>query len=117
MIFHLVRLQLRLRNSNYILLNSVHFSDYLKYSHVNSTFIEENYVDPRDIDVSFKEKRNLIMIYVESLETSLFNKDKGGYWDYDVIPELYDLVNDKDSVVFYGSDKSQQLSMISITQQ
>lgn len=94
-------------------LNSVHFSDYLKYSRINSTFIEENYVDPKEVGVSFKEKRNLIMIFVESLETSLFNKDEGGYWDYDVIPELSSLLNDKDSVVFYGSDKSQLLSMIS----
>lgn len=96
-----------------LFLNSVHFSDYLKYSRINSTFIEENYVDPKEVGVSFKEKRNLIMIFVESLETSLFNKDEGGYWDYDVIPELSSLLKDKDSVVFYGSDKSQLLSMIS----
>lgn len=94
-------------------LNSVHFFDYLKYSRVNSTFIEENYVDPKNTEITFEDKRNLIVIFVESLETSLFNKSLGGYWDYDVIPELSALLNDKDSVFFYGKDKSQQMSMIS----
>ena len=94
-------------------LNSVHFFDYLSYSRVNSTFIEDNYVDPRSVDVSFKEKRNLIIIYVESLETSFFTKDNGGYWDYEAVPELYDLLNDKDSVFFYNENNAQQLNMIS----
>lgn len=104
---------LLLLGSIFFFLMSVHFFDYLSYSKVNSTFIEENYIDPKNADITFEDKRNLILIFVESLETSLFNKNNGGYWDYDVIPELSNLLNDKDSVVFYNKNKSQQLNMLS----
>ena len=95
------------------LLNSVNFFDYFFYSRVDSKFIEENYVDPKTTKINFEEKRNLIMIFVESLETSLFTKEQGGYWDYDVIPELYEILDDEDSVIFYNNNKSEELNVIS----
>ncbi len=72
---------------------------------IKSTFIEDNYVMEKD-DVKFNEKRNLIYIVVESLETTFFTKDQGGNWDYEVIPELYDILNDSDTYYFSGSSKA-----------
>ena len=91
---------------------SVRFVNYVVYVNSDSDFIEKNYIDPIDTKITFKEKRNLITIRVESLETTLFTKEQGGYWKYDVIPELYKLLNDPDSVTFYNTDKSETMSMI-----
>ena len=95
------------------LLNSVHFFDYLSYSRVDSSFIKDNYVDPKNTNITFDEKRNLIIVFVESLETSLFKKENGGYWDYDVIPELNKLLDEDDVVTFYNNNKQEQMNMIS----
>ncbi|MBQ7595387.1 MAG: LTA synthase family protein [Clostridia bacterium] len=60
-------------------------------------FIEKNYVDLRDVKVTFPEqKRNLIFIYLESMENSYLSKDLGGYMDDNLIPELTALAQDGD---------------------
>ncbi len=57
-----------------------------------STFIEENYVDPREVKMQFPEKkRNLIHIYLESVENSYASEDLGGYLDENLIKPLTDL--------------------------
>ncbi|MGP4106082.1 LTA synthase family protein [Virgibacillus sp. L01] len=57
-----------------------------------SPFIEDNYVSGTNVSIDFpKEKRNLIVLYLESMENSLINKESGGGWDYNVIPELTSL--------------------------
>ena len=54
-----------------------------------SSFIDDNYVDPRDANLQFPEKkRNLIHIYLESMENSYMSKDLGGFMDENLIPEL-----------------------------
>ena len=94
------------------LFSSVKIFNYLFYICSDSKFIEEKYVDPRETNIKFDEKRNLIFIVVESLETSFFSKEHGGSWDYEVTPELYKLLNDEDAVTFYNKNKAQGLSMI-----
>lgn len=84
----------------FMLCYSVHFFNYIINLNTSSSFIENHYVDPKETTVSFSEKRNLIFIFVESLENTLFTKDQGGMWEYEVIPELYELRNDKDSISF-----------------
>ncbi len=90
----------------------IRFFNYVVYINSDSDFIEKNYVDPVDTNVTFKEKRNLITIRVESLETSLFTKEQGGSWKYEVIPELYSLLEDEDSVTFYNKEKQESMNMI-----
>lgn len=94
------------------LLVSVNFFDYIKYINTKSKFIENNYIDPKNAEITFDEKRNLIIIFVESMETSLFTKEDGGYWDYDVIDGLKKLTNDNDATYFYNENKAQALNMI-----
>ena len=95
-----------------LLLQAVGVFNYIYYSSMKSNFIEENYVDSKNTKVDFKEKRNLVFIMVESLETSYFTKDQNGYWDYELIPELYSLLDDKDSITFYNKNKAEGLNMI-----
>ena len=55
----------------------------------NSTFIADHYVNPNDVKLSFPEqKRNLIHIYVESLESSFFSKELGGLEDENLMESL-----------------------------
>ena len=57
-----------------------------------SEIFENEYVDPLEADISFpEEKRNIIHIYLESMEVTFFDKENGGTLDYNVIPELYNL--------------------------
>ncbi|MBQ9181223.1 MAG: LTA synthase family protein [Bacilli bacterium] len=95
-----------------MLLYSINFFKYIKYTNSESHFIETNYVNPKDAEIEFKEKRNLIFIVVESLETTFFSKKQGGYWDKSATPELYKLLNDEDSITFYNKNKAQGMKMI-----
>ncbi|MGL5414567.1 MAG: hypothetical protein ACRDAU_02790 [Clostridium sp.] len=55
----------------------------------DSAYIKNNYVDPRNVKMEFpKKKRNLIHIYLESVESSYFSKELGGYMDVNLMPEL-----------------------------
>ena len=68
--------------SVYIAMVNLNFIEYYKNQNKVSKFIEENYVNPKTVNIEFPDKkRNLIMIFAESLETSFFTKDQGGYWD------------------------------------
>ena len=54
-----------------------------------STFIDNHFVDPRKTNLEFPEKkRNLIHIYLESMENSYMSKELGGFMDKNLIPEL-----------------------------
>ena len=53
---------------------------------------ENEYKDPKNVRITFpKTKRNLIYIYMESMETTFLSKDKGGALEEDVISPLYNL--------------------------
>ena len=76
---------------------------YLKRTFENSTFIEEHYVDGQKISIQFPEtKRNLILIYLESMENTLIDEKNGGGWASSVIPELEILA--RDNVNFSNTD-------------
>ena len=63
------------------------------YSMVAKTEIfDEEYVDPMSVGIEFPEqKRNLIYIFLESMETTYFSKEDGGGLEYNLIPELYSM--------------------------
>ena len=87
--------------SSILLLQCIKSIDYIYYSFNKSNFIEDNYTDPKSVKIKLPEKKkNLIVITVESLEESLFTKEQNGIWDYEVIPELHQLLNDKDVITF-----------------
>lgn len=62
-----------------------------------SSFIDDNYVNPRDVKITFPEqKRNLIYIYLESMEATYADKENGGAYDTNYIPELTELAQDNE---------------------
>lgn len=77
--------------------------NYLKNRNTESNFIEEEYVDPMDVAVVFPEqKRNLIYIFLESMETTYSDVDDGGAFDENVIPELTEIAQTNED--FSGID-------------
>lgn len=57
-----------------------------------STIIEDYYVDGRNVTITFpEEKRNLIILYLESMENTFMDRENGGAWQYNIIPELTEL--------------------------
>lgn len=71
------------------------FEKLLKMYVIESDFIEYNFVDPREVSMQFPEKkRNLIHIYLESMENSYASKDMGGYMEENLIKPLTDLAEE-----------------------
>lgn len=69
----------------------IHFdiAEYYKYTHSNTTLYEEYYVDGREVDITFPEKkRNLIYIFLESMEITYADTASGGAMQENYIPEL-----------------------------
>ena len=57
-----------------------------------SKFFAENYINPDSVKIIAPEqKRNLILIYLESLETTFSDKEHGGNQDSNLIPEITEL--------------------------
>lgn len=69
-----------------------------------STYIEDNFADPETVKLTFpEEKRNLIFIYLESMENTFFSKDLGGYWEENYMPDLAEL--SKEGISFSHKEK------------
>ena len=78
--------------------------EYLVSQKEESHFIEQNYVDPRTTKITFPDKkRNLIYIYLESMESTFASKGDGGGLDFNCIPELTTLAEENTN--FSNSDK------------
>ncbi|MCR4688871.1 MAG: sulfatase-like hydrolase/transferase [Saccharofermentans sp.] len=70
----------------------------------DSTFIEDNYVDPKNISVIFpSQKRNLIYIFCESMEMTYTDEAHGGGFDENYIPNLTNMALDPNNDCFNGS--------------
>lgn len=68
---------------------------YLGKASKESDFIEDHYVDPGDVKLKFpEEKRNLIYIFLESMENTYADTDAGGKIITNYIPELTDLAGE-----------------------
>lgn len=84
-----------------------HLTEELKEDDVDaeSTFIADHYVDPATVKVTFpKHRRNLIYIFLESMETTFADVDNGGAFSENLIPELTELGKEYNN--FSGDDKN-----------
>ena len=87
--------------------NGLDVSNYMKGQSTYSTFIDDNYVDPSSVNITFPEqKRNLIYIFLESMEMTYADKENGGAFKQNVIPELTQLAQENEDF----SGKSNKLN-------
>ena len=81
-----------------------------------SSFIDDNYVDPADVALTFPEqKRNLIYIFLESMEMTYADKENGGAFDKNVIPELTELAQENEDFSGEGKELNGGYAMIGAT--
>lgn len=75
--------------------NELKVVDYIKENSESTTLYEDEYIDPSQVAYTFPEKkRNLIYIFLESVEVSDYSKEEGGLLDYNCIPELYQIAEE-----------------------
>ena len=71
------------------------FFNYVGNRAADSSFIEQHYVDPADVEITFpEEKRNLIYIFLESLEVTFAEPEAGGPIEENYMPELSQLAEE-----------------------
>ena len=74
---------------------SLDIPEYVYFQNTDSVLIENEYVDPFEVDLEFPEtKRNLIYIFLESMEVTYAEPEAGGPIAENVIVELADLANE-----------------------
>ena len=84
--------------------NKLGISEHLSSLGEESTWIEDNYVDPKSVQLTFPEKkRNLLYIFLESMEVSYADKESGGLFDVNYIPRLTKISRENEN--FSGADK------------
>ena len=81
--------------------------DYIRNQMSQTTIYEQYYVNPNDANIrlatSDGEKKNLIYIYLESMENTYASKDVGGSQNANYIPNLTTLANE--NISFSNSNK------------
>ncbi|MDO1605675.1 sulfatase-like hydrolase/transferase [Lactobacillus sp. YT155] len=81
-------------------------ASFYHYLTSDSSFIQNNYTKPTSKNVIFPtKKRNLIYIYVESLESTTISKELGGQWSTNLLPELTSLAEQPENVHFSDTNK------------
>jgi len=74
--------------------NKLGVVEYVRANFQTTTMFEDEYVDPSSVDIVFPdEKRNLIFIQLESMESSYASTNEGGGFEVNLIPELTELAN------------------------
>lgn len=83
------------------LLASFHVGEYLQALSQTNNVLEQHYQDPRQVKLTFPaKKRNLIYVYMESMENTLASTKNGGQMTPSRIPELESLALDPANVSF-----------------
>lgn len=84
--------------------NMIGYNTYVAAQKTKTSFFEKYYVDPSEVEITFKEKKkNLIYIYVESLESNIMSIENGGVFEESYIPNLERIA--KDNINFSSNDK------------
>ena len=80
--------------AGFVFSNTIGLHDYLVNQTSFSTIYEDYYVDPNGKVTFPEEKRNVIIIYMESMESTYSASSSGGAGDVDYIPRLTELATD-----------------------
>lgn len=80
----------------------MHVSKYISRRIHATTIYEDNYIDPAKVEITAPEKKkNLIYIYMESMETKYTSEKYGGVQEKNLIPYLTDLA--ENNLYFSGT--------------
>ena len=100
--------------SLYASISLIELDDYIKNMNNYTTLFEDHYVDSRTVDVEFpKEKKNLIFIVVESLESGNVSSSNGGIFKDAYTPNLEKLA--LNNLNFSATDKIGGYNQVSNT--
>ena len=97
---NLIFISLLLMSVSYIVLTIIAIdrtylvTEYFQRKKQNTTIYEDYYVFPDTDNVTAENPNNLILIYLESMETSFMSKEDGGLLDYELLPNLIKLANE-----------------------
>ncbi len=96
--------------------NELDAGNYVKSQGIDSTFVEDYYVSPADVSLTFPEKkRNLIYIFLESMETTYADSENGGAFDENVIPELTRIAQENEDFSGNGIELNGGYSLVGTT--
>ena len=86
------------------IIKTTDIKEYIESQTHDSSFIASEYVKPEKTNIELpEEKRNLIYIFLESMETTYYSVQDGGLSQYDLIPEISKLA--KEGTNFSDTDK------------
>lgn len=84
--------------------NEYQLFDFIKMKRTATKIYEEYYVDPSSVDIILEgNKKNLILIYMESMESVYASTDEGGYQSFNYIPNLTQMA--KEEISFSDGEK------------
>ncbi|MBR6542145.1 MAG: hypothetical protein IKT73_02950, partial [Anaerotignum sp.] len=84
---------------------TVDLPGYIYYVSQQTSIYQDEYVDPLKAEITFpEEKRNLIYIFLESMENTYMSEEVGGALDFNAMPELTKLVQDEENINFSHTD-------------
>lgn len=69
----------------------------------HSEFYQKEYVDPDSTHIKFKEKKNLILVFLESMEYNFQDSANGGNFSRNLIPEISDYIKKEQSFIPGGA--------------
>jgi len=84
-----------LHNSINYAITTLGIDEYVSYKQDVTTIYEDYYIDPKSVTISNNNNsRNLIYIYLESMENSYTSKELGGHQDVNYMPKLTSLAEE-----------------------
>lgn len=70
-------------------LDRLGYFDYVQAMNSDSNFYEQNYVDPQTTQITFpQKKKNLVYIFMESMEKTFASEKRSGFYDRNIIPNI-----------------------------
>ncbi len=85
-------------------LGQIGLYSYIYNQILKSEIFEKEYVASENVKLKFPEKkRNLIYIFLESMEITVASRENGGGWEYSIIPELEQMA--KENINFSNTEK------------
>ena len=89
----------------FISINEIGYAEVKSYFFEKSGLYEKAYINPEKVNLTFPEKkRNLIYIFMESMETTYISKDLGGAQKENLLPNLTNRIKSGEAINFSNTD-------------